>query len=244
MSQLEHFGRLASRYDELRPPPAAQYPLVDVIAHEGRLAGRHVLDIGCGTANGMIALRDQHGCRVTGVDPSPAMLDQACAKLPDSDLRLGTAEDLPFDDESFDGATMISVVHHTDRARAMPEARRVLSPGSRFVSADMHPDGFQRWWAARFFPSLVELERERFPAPEALVEELRWAGFTSAWWRLLPVERRFSREEGLARLRGRAYSTLDLLEESEYRTGIARAERELPERIEYTLEWAIVVGER
>jgi SAM-dependent methyltransferase len=180
---------------------------------------------------------------VTGIDPSPEMLERARRKLPGADLRLAIAEELPFADGSFEGATMVSVVHHVERSRALPEARRVLAAGARLVSADMHPDGLGNWWAARFFPSLPDRERERFPPPETLADELASSGFSSAWWRSLPIPRRFTREQGLERLRGRAYSTLDRLSEDEYRAGLERAERELPEVVEYVLEWAIVVGE-
>ena len=62
-------------------------------------------------------------------------------------------------------------------------------------------------------------------------------------WRPLPTPRRFRREEGLARLRGRAYSALERLSEDEFRAGLERAERDLPEVVEYTLEWALVTGE-
>jgi ubiquinone/menaquinone biosynthesis C-methylase UbiE len=242
MSQQAHFARLAASYDRLRPVPA-ETPLGDALVAEGRLAGKHVLDIGCGTGSGMVTLAERHGCRVTGVDPSAEMLAQARSKLPDADLRLATAEELPFPDGSFEGATMVSVIHHVDASRALPQARRVLVDGARFASADMHPDGFAAWWAARFFPSLVELERERFPRPETLLCQLDAAGFSSAWWLPLPTPRRFTREEGLARLRGRAYSTLDRLTDEELQAGLERAERDLPDVVEYVLEWALVTGE-
>jgi ubiquinone/menaquinone biosynthesis C-methylase UbiE len=243
VSQQEHFARVASRYDQLRPPPSAS-PLAEAIAREGILAGKRVLDVGCGTGNGMVALAADFGCRVAGVDPSPEMLERARLKLPGAQLSVGTAEDLPFADGAFEGATMVSVVHHLDRGRAFPEIHRVLAAGSRFVTADMHPDAFSDWWAAPFFPSGVGRQRNRFPHPEDAVAELRAAGFASSWWLPLPITRRFSREEGLERLRGRAYSTLDLLTEDEYRAGLERAERELPGVIEYILGWAIVVAER
>ena len=202
-----------------------------------------MLDIGCGTGSGMLALATRYGCRMTGVDPSPDMLERARAKLPGAELRIATAEQLPFADATFEGATMVSVIHHVDRSRALPEVRRVLVDGARLVSADMHPDGLAGWWAARFFPSLVGLELERFPDPETVAGELGEAGFSSASWRPLPTPRRFRREEGLARLRGRAYSALERLSEDEFRAGLERAERDLPEVVEYTLEWALVTGE-
>ena len=53
-----------------------------------------------------------------------------------------------------------------------------------------------------------------------------------------------TREQDLAKIRGRAFSTFDLIPEDEYRDGLARAERELPETTRYHHEWLIAVGSR
>jgi SAM-dependent methyltransferase len=230
--------------------PRATTSLYDAFGHLGVGPQHTVLDAGARDAVHAIELVRRFDCHVVAVDPVTLHVERARARVAEAgfadriDVAEAGIEALPFDDETFEGATMVSVVHHVDPSRAFPEARRVIADGARFVSADMHPDGFERWWAARFFPSLVELERSRFPQPEALVAELEEAGFSSARWLPLPVPRRFSRGEGLERLRGRAYSTLDRLDESEYEAGLERAERELPDTVEYLLEWALVVGER
>jgi hypothetical protein len=51
------------------------------------------------------------------------------------------------------------------------------------------------------------------------------------------------RATALARIRGRHISTFDLLDEDEIRAGTERAARELPERVEYRLEWLIAVAD-
>ena len=87
-----------------------------------------MLDIGCGTGAHAELLARHFGCVPAGVDASDGMLAQARAKLPDADLRLGTAERLPFEDgKNFDAALMVFVVHHVDHPRAFAEARRVLA---------------------------------------------------------------------------------------------------------------------
>lgn len=236
MSQPEHFAALAARYDELRPV-AGPTPLHEAL----EVRDEHVLDVGCGTGATLAVLRDQFGCTVAGVDASPEMLARARAKLPDVDLRLARAEELPFEDATFDAAVMVSVIHHLDRSRALPEVCRVLRPGGRLVVAVQRPESF---WFRAYFPRVVELERQRMPNPEALEAELAAAGFARTWTRPFPVPRVFSREEAIAKVRGRAYSTLALLSTDEYRTGLEHVERELPETVDYVLEWTIVVGER
>ncbi len=60
--------------------------------------------------------------------------------------------------------------------------------------------------------------------------------------RRLTGENELSREDALARIRGRHISTFDLLDAEEIEEGSARAERELPERVVTRLDRLIVVG--
>jgi ubiquinone/menaquinone biosynthesis C-methylase UbiE len=243
MSQTEHFDAVAERYDALRVPPGLTI-LHDTLVREGDLAGRRVLDIGCGTGAALAVLDAQFQCSVSGVDPSAGMLAQARRKLPDADLRQGVAEELPFRDEAFDAALMMTVVQHVDRDRAFRETRRVLANGGRFVIATPDPAMFPRAWMAPLFPSYVEIEQSRFPDAQTMEEELDGAGFGAVRCVSLSVQRRFDREHALERLRGRYASTFDHMSDAEYRTGLARAKRDLPDPVEYQLEWLIVVAEQ
>jgi SAM-dependent methyltransferase len=243
MSQTEHFDAVSERYDALRVPPGLTI-LHDTLVREGDLAGKRVLDIGCGTGAALAVLDQEFQCTVSGVDPSAGMLEQARRKLPGADIREGVAEDLPFADEAFDAALMMTVVQHVDRRRAFPETRRVLANGGRFVIATPDPAMFPRAWMAPLFPSYVEIEQRRFPDAETMEQELYGAGFGAVRYVSLSVQRRFDREHALERLRRRYASTFDHMSDAEYREGLARAERDLPDPVEYQLDWLIVVAER
>jgi ubiquinone/menaquinone biosynthesis C-methylase UbiE len=244
VSQPAHFERLAATYDELRPSPAEPASLDVAVVEAGRLAGERVLDVGCGTGRTLDALRRLYGCDVVGIDASEAMLAVARSRLPGIDLQLGLAEQLPFPDCAFGGVTMISVAHHFDRGRAFPEARRVLCRSKLLVVCNFDPGSLERWWLAPFFPSLVDAERRRMPALETLVAELGAAGFGSAHGQRVTTTRVFGRDEALAKIRGRAYSTFELIADEEYDDGVRRAERELPDRVEYVLGSLLAIGER
>jgi ubiquinone/menaquinone biosynthesis C-methylase UbiE len=244
VSQPQHFAQVAPCYDELRPPAATPGPLDDAILAAGRHAGKHVLDIGCGTGRGLRVLVDHYGCTVAGLDASAEMLRAAREKLPDADLRHGRAENLPFEDEAFDAATMVSAAHHVDRPPAFAEARRVLRPGGRLVVCNLDPASLERWWIVPFFPSCVAVESRRMPTLEQLAGELDAAGLRPVVRRRVRTQRAMPREEALAKIRGRAYSTFDLLGEDEYRQGLERAERELPPRVDNVLGSLVVAGER
>lgn len=88
--------------------------------------GERLLDIGCGTGTHLNFFADM-GLYVTGLDPSPYMLDIASQKLGHrAELRRGIAEDLPFEDNAFDTATLITVLEFTENPiKAIEEACRV-----------------------------------------------------------------------------------------------------------------------
>ena len=243
MPKTPDFARLAARYDELRPVDDNWWELFELVVREGDLRGRRVLDVGCGTGRLAAALAERAQCRVWGVDPSPEMLEVARARIPRNvGLRRADAESLPFRAGWFERVVMRLVVHLVDRPRALGEARRVLGPGGRLVITTFDPSHFDRFWLNGLFPSLEAIDRARFPPPETLRADLAAAGFSSVAATPLAQRGRVDRESALDKIRGRHISTFDLLDEDEYATGLARAERELPAEVDYALEWVVVVA--
>lgn len=112
----------------------------------GRALGR-VLDVGCGTGN-LLGLLAASGARVdayAGIDPAPAMLRVAEAKLRASGipgaLVAAVAEALPLADGTFHVAVSASNLHDWDDPRAgFAEIRRALRPGGELLLLDWHRD--------------------------------------------------------------------------------------------------------
>jgi demethylmenaquinone methyltransferase/2-methoxy-6-polyprenyl-1,4-benzoquinol methylase len=98
-----------------------------------------VLDVATGTGLVAQALVLRYGCRVVGLDQSPAMLSRARAKLtayPELAQRVelieGEAESLPFDDGEFDHLTFTYLLRYVDDpAATLRELARVVKPGGR-----------------------------------------------------------------------------------------------------------------
>jgi ubiquinone/menaquinone biosynthesis C-methylase UbiE len=240
----DHFAGLAARYDELRPADDAWVEVLEALIRLGRLDYGRVLDVGCGTGQAAEALAAR-GARVWGVDPSSAMLERARERhLPGGGVKQARAERLPFKPGWFDGVLMRQVVQHVDRPAAFAEAFRVLRPGGRLAIATFHPDHLHEVWISRLVPRVAELDEGRFPPQEVLEAELRAAGFAQPVVERLRQTRPISREAAVERLRGRFISTLSLVTDDELAEGIARAERDLPERFDATLDWLLLAAER
>lgn len=106
-------------------------------------AGDKVLDVACGP--GIVACDfARHASQVTGIDLTPAMIEQARALqaeqgLGNLDWRVGDVSDLPFEPASFDVAfTRYSFHHLLDPAGALAELARVARPGGRVVVVDVY----------------------------------------------------------------------------------------------------------
>ncbi|MFI5615297.1 class I SAM-dependent methyltransferase [Amycolatopsis sp. NPDC051903] len=119
----------------------AYYERPATLALAGEVAGRRILDAGCGAGPLFARLRDR-GAVVTGIDASAGMLAQARRRLgPDADLRVADlADPLPFADATFDDVIAALVLHYfEDWGPTLTEVHRVLKPGGRLIASVDHP---------------------------------------------------------------------------------------------------------
>ena len=97
----DEYDNFMGRYSE---PLAAE--LADAA---GITAGQRALDVGCGPGSLTNVLVERLGSdHVAALDPSESFVEAARRRLPGVDIRLASAESIPFDDHSFD-ATLAEV---------------------------------------------------------------------------------------------------------------------------------------
>ncbi|MFJ3644876.1 class I SAM-dependent methyltransferase [Streptomyces murinus] len=119
----------------------AHYERPAMLDLAGDVAGRRILDAGCGAGPLSAALRDR-GALMSGFDASAGMVELARRRLgDDADLRVADlGSPLPYADDTFDDAMASLVLHYLkDWAPALSELRRVLKPGGRLIASVEHP---------------------------------------------------------------------------------------------------------
>ena len=161
--------------------------------------GDRVLDAACGTGD-LAIIAAKAGGVVTGLDFSERMLERARRKAPELEWVRGDLLALPFEDESFDSATVgFGVRNVADLAAGIEELRRVLRPGGRLAILEItQPRGplriFYSLWFDRIVPLLGKIlpggeaytylpaSVRRFPGPDDLAAQL--TGFRDVQYRL------------------------------------------------------------
>ena len=162
--------------------------------------GSRALDVATGTGDLAVALREA-GADVVGCDFSEEMLERARHKDPSVRFEWADALALPYEDDSFDAATVgFGARNFSDLSRGLSEMARVVRPGGRVVVLEITTphkpplSTFFSLWFDRAVPALGRLAGDqdaysylpnsvkRFPGPERLAGELADAGLEEIHW--------------------------------------------------------------
>jgi SAM-dependent methyltransferase len=175
----ESYDRFMGRYSTQLSPQLADLA--------GVASGQRVLDVGCGPGALTGELVRRVGAdAVTAIDPSASFVAAARARNPGVEVVLGSAEQLPFEDGTFDAALAQLVVHFmTDPVGGLRELARVTRAGGVVATSvwdhagDRTPLG-AFWRAARELDPEARGESDLAGAREGhLGELLRAAGLTA-----------------------------------------------------------------
>lgn len=161
---VRHFNEAAG--DEENFPSTIDpriYHVRLILEYFGDLAGRRVLDVGCGKGRFARVLQEQHaGAALVGFDLAEAMLRHVPAGIAACG---GSMTALPFRSESFDYAYATeSLEHAVDIERAVAEMCRVVRPGGRIVIIDKNKEQWgrlqtpewEKWFGRRELERLLE----------------------------------------------------------------------------------------
>jgi len=154
------YDSIGLNYSDLRKPDFH----IEKLILESLGTAKTVLNVGAGT--GSYEPTDR---LVTAIEPSIEMIRQRSMSA--AHVIQGSAEDLPFDDNSFDASMAILTIHHWgDKEKGVQEMRRVTRGPIVFLTFDpLH----QTYWLADYFPELVKLDEMHMPR---LSEFEKWLG--------------------------------------------------------------------
>jgi SAM-dependent methyltransferase len=123
-----------------------------------------VLNVGAGAGS-----YEPTGRHVTAIEPSAVMIQQRS----DSNATViqGSAEELPYDDKTFDASMAILTIHHwSDQEKGVMEMQRVTRDKVVFLTYD---PSFRGFWLADYFPALVTLDEAQMPQ---IANYKKWLG--------------------------------------------------------------------
>jgi SAM-dependent methyltransferase len=122
----------------------------------GRALGTAEIVLNVGAGAGSYEPADR---QVTAIEPSAEMIGQRRTSA--AKVIQGSAEDLPFDDNSFDASMAVLTVHHwADKEKGLKEMRRVTRGQVVVLTFDPSHRGF---WLTDYVPELVALDEEQMP---------------------------------------------------------------------------------
>lgn len=214
----------------------------------------YVLDVGCGAGATAAYLAKTYGCRAVGVDLREAMValsTERARKQGVADLvefRVADAQDLPFDDATFDVLLCESVASFVeDKQRVVNEFARVVKPGG-YVGLN------EEIWLKPPTPEVAEHIRGMWPVKPNVPTAEGWeALLTNAgmWDVRVDPHRIDARREAtqikrytLADIFRMFWRTLVLYVKSAEFRGYMRAQRRLPKGVFEYLGYALLVGRR
>ena len=226
MRQID-YDEISKIYDDVRE---GDVTLINHFLNElPSLGSVIVLDLGCGTGNYTDLFQrvtQERGYRFCGVDPSEGMLSKARQKNAFVTYQVGTAEQIPFQDNFFDFVYMTDVIHHVlDIHKMFAEIYRVLKAGGKVCIVTQSHKQIEKRPIARFFPGTVQADKGRYPGIRAIIKAAEHNQMSYLKKKIL-----FKGEEielgadFLELVRKKGYSMLHLLPEHKYQIGLRALE--------------------
>ncbi|MEM7186082.1 MAG: class I SAM-dependent methyltransferase [Bacteroidota bacterium] len=182
---------MKAKYDHIGIDYAQQRksdPRIAAQIHRHLRGAERILNIGAGTGS-----YEPLEANLVALEPSQAMIDQRPKGA--YPVVKGTAEVLPFANNSFSHAlTILSMHHWQQRELAFHEINRVVAQG--FVAVTWNPESAPFWLTRDYFPEIIEWDRKIFPSlaefdryfdqvsvEPLLIPEDCIDGFLAAYWK-------------------------------------------------------------
>jgi len=222
MEMIDYDGLAAEYARHRRLHPGV---LQGILQAGGITATARVLEVGCGTGNYVVAIQSVTGCSCFGVDPSEEMLSRAKEQSDGVQWRIGTAEQLPYEQGTMDLVFSVDVIHHVSSLfDYYREAHRVLRPGGKLCTVTDSKWIIRHRLVSHYFPETVAAELQRYPAVGESLELMHRMGFADVCEDAVEHETQLSDVQAF---RDKAFSCLRIIPDDAFERGMRRMEQDL-----------------
>jgi ubiquinone/menaquinone biosynthesis C-methylase UbiE len=217
-------------YDESRKLP------VETIKLWLETIGRHlpkdsikiIVDLGCGTGRFGKPLSDYFSAQVIGIDPSTKMIGTARESISSAAVEFvqGAAEEIPLADGHADLLFLSMVLHHIqNKEKAVREFARVLKPNGFLCIRTSTKEALNSYIWLRFFPRARQIELERIPSRDSILEILQIHEFKLCAHDILQQYYAKDLKEYFDKLSLRGISSLQMIPDDEFKQGLRNFEQ-------------------
>jgi len=197
-----------------------------IIEFAGINKGMMILDLGCGTGNVSSQLLELIKVDLVGVDISLPMVEVAKGKSLEVICADADNSYLPFQDNTFDTVILAYVIHQIGiLSLLLSECYRVLRNGVLVLLTSSHQQiELTHPVIKQFFPSLIDIDKTRFPDIPVIDSCLSSAGFTDIKHEEIRIENIPLDSEYVEKVKGKYVSTYHLMPQREFELGVAKLE--------------------
>jgi ubiquinone/menaquinone biosynthesis C-methylase UbiE len=184
-----------------------------------------ILDLGAGTGRFSVLLADTFEAQVVGVEPSAKMRDDAerGSAHPRVVYRGGTAGAIPAGDATFDFAFLSMVIHHVpDLDACARELHRVVKPAGLVFIRNSFSGRLESIRHYEFFPSARAIDESRLPTVDRVRDAFEARGLAAEGLETIEQEIDPSLAAHYERMKRRALSSFELIDDAEFEEGLAR----------------------
>ena len=196
------------------------------------LNNKKLLDIGCGTGRYTFEFAS-YGITVLGIDNSPQQIEEAIKKIP---CHVSNALNLPYKKNSFDIVSMIMMIQQIPNEQLsllLNQISHIIKPnGLLWIKSCSHDDLNNRPFDD-YFPSAYKINTNRYPKISALKENLGNLSFTCARSIVKSNKFKLSGFDLISRFSMKHNSTLFLIPDNEFSTGLEQMKEKYSNNNEY-----------
>jgi ubiquinone/menaquinone biosynthesis C-methylase UbiE len=217
------YSKIADRYDnnKLRHDIPKDDLINDI--YLGNNKSISILDLACGTGNYIETQQKYYSnfdIKWYGLDLSQDMLNKANEKNLKAKLILGDVTNLPFANETFDYIKLRFAFHHfQNKERALAEMKRVLKYNGILSIHNLCHDYMKSSWVYKYFPSSIEVDKDRFVDTKDLYKMLSDYEFAIDA-KVEVIIKKYLYKEIISEVKNKDMSQLNIISDIEYYRGL------------------------